>query len=298
MLEKIKWFINASISLDLGFWKVSVWSVDKKLEFIVLKYLEIFLNLSRVKVFNLGDSSLKLFGKEIFYDTVFGIAGYQSMLSRHQKMLKFAKIEKVYNIIDIGANVGFFSLVCRDLYKDAEVFAVEPVVSAYKCLKKNLNNPKDHIFQLAISDKNGKERMEFTEDNTAVSSVIRNETGFNKINNNGKNTQFVEVEAKTLDTFLNENKLEIIDILKVDTESFEYNVLKSAYNTLKNTRYLHLEISIENNSKYTFTQINSLLFSNDFNFQLLCFRNFTDRGDGPIPVGDFLFKNIMMEFYG
>ena len=38
MLEKAKWFINASISLDFGFWKASGWAAEKKLEFIILKY--------------------------------------------------------------------------------------------------------------------------------------------------------------------------------------------------------------------------------------------------------------------
>ena len=132
--------------------------------------------------------------------------------------------------------------------------------------------------------------MVFTEENTAVSSVVR--SGMEAANE--KSSKYVEVEAKTLDAFAAENKLETIDLLKIDTESFEYNVLKAAYNTLKRTRYLHIEISVENNKNYTFSQINSLLYSSDFNFQLVCFRNFTDKGDGPIPVGDFLFRNILM----
>ncbi|EKD96464.1 MAG: hypothetical protein ACD_24C00034G0002 [uncultured bacterium] len=295
MLEKVKWFINASISLDLGFWKVSDWTSAKKFEFTILKYLEIILNLLNIKKFRLGESHVTLFGKNIYYDTSFGIAGYQSMLTRHQKMLKFAKIEKVKTVVDIGANVGFFSLVCGDLYKGVDIYAIEPVAKAFECLTKNLTESNYHIFQLAMSDKDGKENMVFTEENTAVSSVIRNETGADNKEIGDKNIRFIEVDAKTLNTFILENNLEVLDILKVDTEFFEYNVLKAACEALKRTRYLHIEISIENNSNYTFSQINSLLYSKDFNFQLVCFRNFTDKGDGPIPVGDFLFKNIMKE---
>jgi len=290
MLEKVKWFINASISLDFGFWKASGWAAEKKLEFIILKYFEIFLNLLKIKQFKLGESNLKLFGKQIYYDTAFGIAGYQSMLTRHQKMLKYARISNVKTVVDVGANVGFFSLLCREIYPDADIYSIEPVSKAFECLKKNLRGSHDHIFQLAISDKNGHEKMTFTEENTAVSSVVR--SGMEAANE--KSSKYVEVEAKTLDAFAAENKLETIDILKIDIEFFEYNVLKAAYNTLKRTRYLHIEISVENNKNYTFSQINSLLYSSDFNFQLVCFRNFTDKGDGTIPVGDFLFRNILM----
>ena len=51
---------------------------------------------------------------------------------------------------------------------------------------------------------------------------------------------------------------------------------------------------MEGNENYTFSEINSLLFSEDFNFQLLYFRNYTDKGVGPLPVGDFLFKNVIL----
>ena len=254
--------------------------MSKKLEFLAKKYIEIILNLAGIKKFKLGESKLSLFGKSVYYDTPYGLAGYQSMLVRHQKMLKTANLRNVATVVDIGANVGFFSLLARDLYPDAAIYAIEPLPAAYICLKKNLTDPKDKLYNTAVSDKSGLEYIHAGE-SSAFSSVT-------KIPQPGD----IKVPATTLDEFCVQQNINRIDLLKIDTESFEASVLMSAEETLTKTRYLHLEISIENNTNYTFSQINSLLYSEKYNFQLLNFRNFTDKGSGPIPVGDFFYINL------
>jgi len=271
----ILWFVKASIGLDIQFLQVSSWSLGKKLEFLLKKYLVIFLHLTGLKKFKLGISKVNLFGKTIFYDTPYGLAGYQSMLARHRKMIKEEKLASVSTIVDIGANVGFFSLMTHDLFPNAQIFAVEPLKSAFGCLEKNIGK----AFNLAISDKNGFEYIK-EERSSAFSSIVET------LENGAE-----QVTALTLDEFCRQNSIDTIDILKIDTESYEANVLKSAREVLKRTKYLHLEISIKGNNKYTFSQINSLLYSPDFNFQLINFRNFSDKSSGPIDVGDFFYKN-------
>lgn len=274
--------------MDAGFLLISKWSIGKKIEFLLCKYLEIFLLMTRIHKFKLGESFVYLFGKKIYYDSPYGIAGYESKLSRDQKMIINSNIRNVKTFVDVGANVGFYSMTARELFPNVTVYAVEPVPQIFECLKKNLTNRSDNNFNLAISDKNGKERMIFHENESAFSRIANASETKDKEN-------IINVKARTLDKFCAANKIKKIDFLKIDTESFELNVLKGARDTLGKTRYLHIEISIERNSNYTFTQLNSLLYSNVFNFQLISFRNFTDKGDGPIPVGDFLYKNIMIE---
>ena len=107
-------------------------------------------------------------------------------------------------------------------------------------------------------------------------------------------TSIFSVTTKTLDNFCRENQIELIDYLKIDTETFEAHVLRGARETLSKTRYLHLEITLEGNENYTFSQINALLYSQDYSFQLIYFRNYADRSDGPIPVGDFMYQNLRL----
>lgn len=275
----ILWFIKSSVSLDRQFIQVSSWSVAKKLEFLAKKYIEIVLNLTKLKKFRPAKSKISLFGTDIYYDTSYGLAGYQSMLARHQKMLKAANLRDVATVLDIGANVGFFSLLARDLYPNATIYAIEPLPEVYVCLEKNLTGIKDRLFNIAISDKSGFEYMHVGE-SSAFSAITKTPQPAD-----------IKVPAITLDEFCIQQAITRIDLLKIDTESFEANVLMSAKETLSKTKYLHIEISIENNNNYTFSQINSLLYSDAFNFQLINFRNFTDKGSGPIPVGDFFYVN-------
>lgn len=281
------WFIKSSISLDLSFWRVSDWNFWQKSEFLFKKYLEIILLQFKLHKFKLGKSFVTLFKKKIFYDSPYGLAGYQSMLARHQKMMKYAQIKKTEIVIDVGANVGFFSMMIRDRFPEAKIYAIEPIPQTFTCLKKNLSGNSDQVFNLALSNKNGLEKIGFNELESANSHVLLSERQKDSAD------EIVKVRAETLDQFCADNDIDSVDILKIDTESFEAHVLQGARKILGKTRYLHLEITIENNKNYSFSQINSLLYSKDFNFQLVCFRNYSDKGDGPIPVGDFLYRNLI-----
>jgi len=284
---KAYWFVKSSLALDIGLLKVSRWPVFKKFQFIYIKYIEILCLYLGIRKFNLGKSFVNLFGRKVFYDSPYGIAGFQSMLVRHQKMILENNITDVRTVLDIGANVGFFSMMIKDLFPDVNIYAIEPIPQIFRCLKKNLSGNKDKVFDLAISDKNGEESMSFNECESAISHVV-DTSDLTSLN-------VIRVKTRSLDDFVLEQEITNIDILKVDTENYEAKVLEGAKDTLKIVKYLHIEIGIEGNNNYTFTQINGLLFSDEYNFQLLSFRNFTDRGDGPIPVGDFLYRNLMVK---
>jgi len=280
------WFARASLELDYGLFTVCKWHLFQKIEFLWKKYLEIIILLFRIKKFKFGESSVKLFGKKIFYDSPYGIAGYQSMLVRQQRMLRDAGPKSAKTIVDVGANVGFFSMMLREIYPEAQIYAVEPVPQIFANLKANLTSDQDSVYNLAISDINGAVKMSFKERESAISHVI----------NSGEedDSETVKVKSMTLDNWCHKEKIEIVDLLKIDTEGYEVHVLKGAKKTLAKTRYLHMEISLEDEN-YTFSEINSMLYSEEFNFQLVYFRNFTDKGYGPIPVGDFLFRNVMLD---
>jgi len=58
------------------------------------------------------------------------------------------------------------------------------------------------------------------------------------------------VPVTTLDTYVRKHNIAHIDLLKIDTETFESHVLKGGDKALKNTKYLSLEISLVNNNNY------------------------------------------------
>jgi len=62
--------------------------------------------------------------------------------------------------------------------------------------------------------------------------------------------------------------------------------------TLAMTKYLFIEITLENNKNYTISSLLKLLSNDRYDFQLVAFRNYSDVSEGKITILDGLFKNI------
>lgn len=274
----VLWLIKNSIKLDLLFIKISKWPFLKKIDFITHKY---FLIVKHSFIpFELSRSKTSFMGKDIYYDSRYGLAGYQSMMTRHQYLIQLANISKVKTVIDVGANVGFFSMLIRDIFPSSKIYSFEPTPLTYSCLKQNLvGDRKVHTYNLGVSDRPGIAKMNFDSQLSAVSQI--------------SSAGNIDVKLTTLDKFIRDNQIDMVDILKIDTEGHELNVLKGAKKTLSKTRYLHIEITVdENNPTYTFSNVFSHLYSQAYNFQLLSYRSYTDSGMSKATVFDFFLKNI------
>lgn len=274
-------FTKQSLILDFRFFFTSRWLLSQKVEFILKKYLILIYHMFRK--FQLGKDFTVLSGRKIYYANKFGIADYQGMLTRHQSLLKIAgvKVKRDGVIVDVGANVGIFSRLVRELYPKASVYSLEPVPDIFACLGKNfLQDQNIKIFNIALGNRKGKHKMFFSNQNSEMS----------KIDTKGN----VSVNVDTLDNFIKENKVKLIDLLKIDTEGFEQIVLEGAVRTLAKTRYLFIEIAIEDNKNYTISSLMSHLCSDDFNFNLVAFRNFADTSEGKAPILDCLMRNVKL----
>ncbi len=272
--------ITDSIALDFRTLLIKEWSLRKKISFISIKYGLLIKHF--LKKFKLGEDFVYFDGKKIFYDSKYGLAGYQRINCSHRKLIKdIACIKDAKVILDVGANVGFFSMLCRELYPKAKIYSFEPVPKTFSCLEKNFKDDKNtEFFNLAVSDYRGSGKMIFSEENSAVSSL-----------SDGGN---VDVEITTLDYFLKDKKLDKVDILKIDTEGFEDFVLKGAEETLKKVKYIIMEVTIENNKNYTISSLFKLLSTENFDFQILGYRNFSNKGEGPVSIMDVILENISL----
>lgn len=278
IVKEVWWFVKNSLWLDYKFFRVSQWSILKKVDFLILKYLLISKHF--VFPFTLGKDYVLFEGKKIYYDTRYGIAGYQSLLARHQHLMAIGEIHNPKCIVDIGANVGFFSRICIDNFPDAKLYTIEPIPQIFDCLSKNFRSDRSIIVSnIAISDEDGQVLMTFDPQDSAISQI--SETGG------------ISVVTQTLDSYCNQMGIEDISVLKIDTESYEAHVLKGASRILENTEYLFLEITMENNNNYTISSLLSKLYSEKYDFQLVAFRNYADVSQGKMPIMDALLKNIL-----
>lgn len=150
----------------------------------------------------------------------------------------FMSLQKGDVILDIGANLGQFTLNCaQKVQPEGLVLSFEPDQENYLKLKKNIDlNHFQNIqcFPLALGEFSGNAEMKI---------VDPHNKGMNKIENNDHGNVLV----MTLDEFLKENKIEKLDKIKIDTEGYELHILKGGKNTLQKFHpMLFLEIDERN----------------------------------------------------
>ena len=77
----------------------------------------------------------------------------------------------------------------------------------------------------------------------------------------GNYVQKIPINVISLDYYIKKNNIEIIDILKIDTEGFEFEVLKGLKENFNKINFIyfehHYDDMIEKN--YTFSDIHDLL---------------------------------------
>ena len=122
-------------------------------------------------------------------------------------------------IVDVGANIGQTAHKLVQRFPDATVYSFEPVPTTFAELKANTADLSDvHCIHCALGDFVG--QAQITTHRGGRNSV------FSVAGAAAESTTAIHVN--TLDAFCAENRLDHIDVLKIDTEGFEPSVLRGA----------------------------------------------------------------------
>lgn len=144
-------------------------------------------------------------------------------------------VDPAFDAIDVGANIGFYTILLAKLVKGNRVLAIEPTRNALTRLKKNVAaNLDDHsvvIFEGAVSNKNGTSQINFVEGSEEYSSlgVLLHEAIADKPMLKSS------VSTRTIDDLVAQFRLRP-GFIKIDVEGMEYAVLEGAKQTLSEFR--------------------------------------------------------------
>jgi FkbM family methyltransferase len=139
--------------------------------------------------------------------------------------------------LDIGAHVGYFTLIAALANPGGRVFAFEPLDRIYERLTYNvvlngLRNVK--CLKYAIGSKSGVSQFFHVSHGIPSSSSLSKEF----IDHVAKYKPLVcsPVEVMTVDDFVYANNLHGVDLVKIDTETTEPSVLQGMLRTLETDR--------------------------------------------------------------
>jgi FkbM family methyltransferase len=188
---------------------------------------------------------------------------YMFFVSREQDVKPHIVMNENETFVDVGANIGSYSLKIANDYKKkgVEVVAIEAHPENFKALDRNikcndLTNVK--IINKAVCDHNGIVNLyERSLDGSRAGSDIY--SLFNTSNSFLPNGKTLQIECDTLDNILAGHE---IHVMKIDIEGAEVLALKGATNTLKHLRKIIVEIHGDN-----FEKVNEILERSNFNLE-------------------------------
>ncbi len=125
-------------------------------------------------------------------------------------------------ILDIGASTGIYALIAKTTKPMAKVFAFEPLPKVFEKLQQNiaLNNFEIKSYSAALSDYDGTGTIAMPDVEMLYSVTINQ-----PLDIDNKNYKAIDVETIRLATFIEQQKLPKVDLMKIDVETHEGEVL-------------------------------------------------------------------------
>ena len=142
--------------------------------------------------------------------------------------------------IDVGANIGVYTLLAAAKIKKGRIYSFEPIPAVVDILYQNIrtNNLVDRvtIVEKVASDQTGQEKF-VTQEISEYSHISPDQTSKSNI-----------ISSVKLDDFCKLEKIDFIDVIKIDVEGAEMKVLKGLekYLRLGKVRNLILELNKRN----------------------------------------------------
>jgi len=184
------------------------------------------LDLSEEKIIKVNNYKMKT----ISHDT--GISSELLIYGNHEPLTTEIILDELSEgmiCIDIGSNIGYYALLeSKKIGKNGNVLAIEPSPENFSTLVYNIklqNDQNINAFNFAIGDKN--DEIEFLISKKSNWSKVKDENDIIE-----SEDKIIKIPLKTLNSFVKDNQLEKIDLLRMDVEGYENNIIDGAIEVL------------------------------------------------------------------
>tara|TARA_Y100000768_G_C23815410_1_gene603850 strand:+ start:41 stop:754 length:714 start_codon:yes stop_codon:yes gene_type:complete len=182
---------------------------------------------------------------------------------------------EIETLIDIGANVGETILEFNRNFKIKKIYSIEPNFEAYNEIKKQKNKNVE-VFNFAASDIEEQDKLKIGYlSSMSTINAINNDSIYTKVKSFiiwiltrkfaiYKNETIIE--KKRLDKFIDKQDIDVVDILKIDTEGHEFNVIKGLGDHITKVKLILFEYHDDDSivKNYSIDDIDNHFASNNF----------------------------------
>jgi FkbM family methyltransferase len=176
-------------------------------------------------------------------------------------------------LVDVGANIGYYSCMWAGLRADNKVYAFEPSPRVFRMLHSNIRaarlDSRVRAFASALGNENGKVQFD---------PGPKDQSGWGGVSKeNGEGT--INVESNRLDEILPEGL--IIDTLKIDTEGADTEVLFGAERLLKERRVrrIFFEVNASRMRLLGFQPADAMNFLSKYDYKVTLFHGTAEFGE-------------------
>jgi FkbM family methyltransferase len=114
-------------------------------------------------------------------------------------------------VFDVGGFRGEWANQIFQKYS-CNIYIFEPVKSFYKTINNRFNNEKIRVYNFGLSNKNEECEISLSEDSSSVFKTCEKSE---------------KIELINIEKFIKENKIESVDLIKINIEGGEYDLLES-----------------------------------------------------------------------
>ena len=187
------------------------------------------------------------------------------------------KIQNELVVIDVGAHFGETINIVKKNLQFKKIYSFEASPLNFKTLKTNYPNglnPNIEIYNYALGEKNIEYFINQTQESSSStindlnlkSSYLLKKLKILNIKDRNLFSKKIPIKIITLDSFIDEKKIDKIDSLKIDTEGYEFNILKGLLKNHSKIKLIYFEHHYDDMiiKNYNFSDINDLLIKFGF----------------------------------
>jgi FkbM family methyltransferase len=161
-------------------------------------------------------------------------------------------------ILDIGTNIGMYSLWLNEKFKNINVHCFEPIPKLYNAAKININKMKHnknnfYLNNIGLSNKKETKDITYFPNASGLSTTCQDFEDKKKaiggsalkrmvVNLVTKNKEQLNIKLDTIKNYIIKNKLNEIELCKIDVECSELMIMEGFQEYINNVKYYIIEI--------------------------------------------------------